>query len=497
MTVAALNANTAAVTLNTAALVRLRSAVVTAQQAAAPAPGVNAPPSSNAPKREPGVIAGLGDAFAASRASILDLVAAADPSAFATFGASIQGVALELGRVFVPAVLTASQGLQDAQAWLNSFDSGTRGTVATVATWTLGITGAAAGVRAFGGALAYAYAPLLRIGTLLLTTPWGIAITSVAALTAGVTYLAGAWGKTGDAARNAASSMVDASGINPPRQEVRRLDPVDLTALPEQERKKLSGAPVERQADVLATYKRSIETELQDAKRAQLDAAVRANSTPEGRNAAIIADAMTELQTAAERINARLVEKLPNYADLGPANFAAVSEARSEASAAATEARNKAFQRARDRGLPAELAAEIGLTTTSGAVARDREGGRYTPRPMNFTAPSSNAALDAAAKVSALEGRLKGVDKLLTQVGTPQNRLVEDFASPIRSRYSDPLSFRDAVQTQALNVGEKSAQNALDAMNNMAQRMGDGNAILTEIRDGVAELSKLPWLFGR
>lgn len=81
-------------------------------------------------------------AFIGTGAAITGFAAAASPDAMATFTGSIHLFAGEVGMAFIPAMNKISGALQSAAGWFRGLSESTKGTIATVAFWTLGVSGA-------------------------------------------------------------------------------------------------------------------------------------------------------------------------------------------------------------------------------------------------------------------------------------------------------------------------------------------------------------------
>lgn len=91
--------------------------------------------------------------FATSTGAILGLSAAASPDAINTFKGSLQLLAGEAGKSFIPFMAEASKKIQDLQQELKDTDESTKNTAATWVLWTAGITAGLAGLGVAGAVL--------------------------------------------------------------------------------------------------------------------------------------------------------------------------------------------------------------------------------------------------------------------------------------------------------------------------------------------------------
>jgi hypothetical protein len=151
-----------------------------------------------------------GTAAGAGAAGILGLVSAISPSAISTLSDSFGLLAGEIGKSFVPAIMDAAKGLQDAWKYVAGLDDGLKSGLARVVTFSVvGLGGLAIATRVLALRFAVVTASArLFLGTLNFISAHPI-LTTVSLLTAGLVTATGQWENLGSAAGKALGIMAD------------------------------------------------------------------------------------------------------------------------------------------------------------------------------------------------------------------------------------------------------------------------------------------------
>jgi hypothetical protein len=94
---------------------------------------------------------------------------------------------------------------------------------------------------------------------------------------------------------------------------------------------------------------------------------------------------------------------------------------------------------------------------------------------------------------------LFGIDAVQTG---DKSQYLQNIKSPINARFTDAMGFAESVQTQALNVGDKDAENAQNRLNSTMERLeGTTGGLLREVNANLKALqsavANLRWWEGR
>jgi uncharacterized protein (DUF4415 family) len=445
---------------------------------------------------------GIQSAFGGATSSIFGFVSAIDPSAVATFNGSMQMAAGEVGKVFVPYILQASFALQDLSKWFGGLDESTkvwigRAGMAAAVLGTLSVgaralgpafTLAAGGVRVFSTAMSFLFA-----------SPVGLAITATAALAAGIVTLTGSWERLGKAVSGTAGALGAgaqgmAAALSLPGMAGQR-PLVQIGDLPQEfqketEKLRMSG-DIAGVRQVTDTHVERISREIAAAQASQTAETLRMQAArPQVK---ILVDA------AVKEANKSYDFYLRDYEDeTGKKGAKLLPRESVQAvlfSRETNEIRERLAKQVQEQfkfSAPPEILAGIRATASGPFVDR------VTPPANMMVGPGSTPAMTATINRLTVEQ-----DRLLTfarQIGATSgaqgSQHLQDVKFPVQARYTDPLSFRDSVQLQALNVGDLEAQNRAREAEQLLQRLGEGNELLKEVRDGINEMLKIPFLFG-
>ena len=151
-------------------------------------------------------------AFSQAKDSLMSLASVADPFvAWPTYRASVEGLSITVGQMFTPALMEVSGYIQQATAFLDGLDAGTK---ANIGRWgTFAVAGlAAAAVLAKLGSLFITVANQARAASaMMMATPVG----AIVGITATVAGLALAWNSVKQNAQGAAGAMGGMTFSNP------------------------------------------------------------------------------------------------------------------------------------------------------------------------------------------------------------------------------------------------------------------------------------------
>lgn len=143
-------------------------------------------------------IAPLAAAGAAGAAGMMGLVGAISPGAVSTFTGSLQMLAGEIGKNFVPFIYQAADRLQDLTAWLSKLDPAFKTGLARILAFsTLGLGGLAVGIRVVTGVFGVATGAVRLFGGVLSFLAAHPVVLTIGAITAGVITLTGQWENLG------------------------------------------------------------------------------------------------------------------------------------------------------------------------------------------------------------------------------------------------------------------------------------------------------------
>jgi hypothetical protein len=229
--------------------------------------------------------------FVAASAGIAALTATADPVAFDTFRASVEGLAISIGGSLGPGVIEVSGYLQRMADYVDRLDPGFKSGAASVALWTTGALGAAyavtkliAGARILG--------TVLSVGLL---NPVGASVMGLAAIGGTVAYLTNGFGLLASRAKEAGEEMgrtgrVGMGGVRPGGEPERRREairPDDLSHLPQGLRDRvMMDVGAGRHAEAMAALQQHEEEQRREAAQVRLRTAALAALPPEQRERA-------------------------------------------------------------------------------------------------------------------------------------------------------------------------------------------------------------------
>jgi hypothetical protein len=144
-----------------------------------------------------------GGAFFGMSAGILALTRSANPVAFDTFRASVEGLAISVGGSLGPGVIQVSGYIQQMAGYVDRLDPAFKSTAASVALWTTGLLGASYVVTRLVGTLRL-------LGPALAFTRAHPVLLGLTAIGGAVAYLTDGFGLLRDRARAAGDAMGEA-----------------------------------------------------------------------------------------------------------------------------------------------------------------------------------------------------------------------------------------------------------------------------------------------
>lgn len=426
----------------------------------------------------------FGNSAAAAAASgmtgIAALVSAIDPSAISTLGDSIGMLAGRIGESFTPFVLQASEALQGMSRWVNGLDASTKSSLASVVSYgVVGLGGLAIAVKVLLPLFGALTTAIRGVGVALMfmtTSPLGFAVASVAAITTGVLALTGVLGKAKDAVVGMGGALggvaTDAfSGKFKPvtEDDVRGIEDKAVG-------KKVidSAIPAAERARILDEFVETQKKSLLDLKQTQIAGIGPGQAERERDARQAFMDQHREEQTRLEKERLARGEKSP-YGNTV-----------------------ESFDRyvAQQREAMKNAAAEKGIQINADDIAA------FTGK-QNFKLPLRSAVGDivAASKIDALGTT---IEKLIGPGGVKErlgleadSEFKQNIRFPVNARYTDASAFRDAAQLAALNTGDAEAERLEQKAEALVKRLDEGNVLLKDIKDGIAEMTKLPFRFGR
>lgn len=134
------------------------------------------------------------------------------------------------------------------------------------------------------------------------------------------------------------------------------------------------------------------------------------------------------------------------------------------------------------------------------------EGVTIPPRAMQSLEPSSRDQLlpfkppaEPESRVDEIRKRIAMLDAQKSVLKTIPNpatgettqdgeKYLRNFVSPINARFTDAVSFEEAIQTQAFNVGDLEAQTQLQILEQQLKEQEDANGLLKDLNKNIEAL---------
>lgn len=442
----------------------------------------------------------LASTFGIATGSIFALSAAADPSLFSTFKASITMAAGAVGEIFSPYIEAAAYGLQKLAGWVQDLDPSIKtwaGRIAVAATAVagLGVAANATGLsfRTMGAAAAMA-GRTITLG--FVSNP---ILGGIIGVTAAVGTLAAAWWGVSKAAEGAAAVMgrVDGRGIDAGAGALRDQTAQELLAtLPARQRADVLAAPPDKVGDRLKAITEEAVAELDRLKKK------------------LPADIQFEEKQAKDRYNLLA----PEHEQLRKFYEGKLTEYRFSPGATGKETaippgtpQFEAVIRERDktiRNLERE-AKELKIELTPGDLAPfdlQREqpgvlgGGRGVQQFKKMEAPQARGINDAA--IRGLEDRLAALRRLPDLLGAataagavpPAGGMYQNLNLPVKQRYTTFEAYSESLQLAGLEGNQADVKNAIDQMKRTMERLGE--RILEHVPNINASMEVLRNVFG-
>lgn len=469
----------------------------------------------------------LASAFDQGRAGILSLVSAADPSAFSTFNASLTAVSIQVGQVFVPYVMYASQQLQALASWFGNLDDSTKLWIGRVGMAVVAVGGAVVAFRTLAAVIGTVRLAMQAMGlAAAIATPVGGAIALVSVLGG----LAAAWygvnqaaKLAGDAQANAAKVDVNSEGTLTPaqleklpqqvqndyrsatsaqqRREVlnrhnatqadKGITNSDIKRLPVDVQMKLAkpGISVTETQKVLQEYEKNLTDELTQLQGGQIGDLAKLRKAQERFNETL-KDEVSGLEKfyddAVKGFEKRTGKKIEKAN--GPDAFI-LSDEFDEYN------KNRAATMKRLIGAGGNLnLPDVNPLTLQKAFPTNRLG-----KPEPFQPLKLSGVLPGLVDViSNLEEKISFTKNLSTKAGTKpgmDSTFAENIKWPTQSRYSGFAEFGESVQLAALNQGDQDSKNLADVMKNLEKRIGDAQGALEKFLNGAGRNTgaAMPW----
>lgn len=464
----------AALALNTAALNRLTAAI---RKAGGESDDSGGKKGGKDDKEEEGKLSKLGNAmelaFGRGRSAILSLVASADLTTFPTFQNSIQGLSIEVGKVFVPYVETASRSIQGLTTWFKSLDASTKAMIGYFGVGAVATGGLVTSWRTLSALSPGLAGNITKVAVALRAfalNPVGLAITATAALAGGVLYLTGALDKLGITGGKAANAMqdigrgrLDLQGVG--ERKERPKSNLDLIgSLPVEDRQALyaPGMTPEKSRGTLADLQAKNEQRLAELRQKQIPAEVVFQRNADVQNSVVASVFKTHYLPVFEE-QVRIWKELPVEKRVNNLGDPIVPEP-AKLQAATRKTIEAAIEEAAKQGVG--LKAEDVQWQLPFERFKDRTGNPYVfPRipSIQQVRPVNPKAEDNTAEIRKLELRADTYKELSRRTFGQEAAKSDDFLRtvklPINSRFSDTMSFTESVQTQAFNVGKQEAEN--------------------------------------
>lgn len=457
-------------------------------------------------------------AFSQGRLAIQGMVDAADGgSAMDTFRGSVTMLSGSIGEAFIPYVTAASA---QVQAWARSFQSLDGDTKATVARVTLAIGaigGISVAVRTLTPLVTGAALALRTLSAAAMSHPVG----ALVSLTAAVAGLAYAWSTVSKSSTDAGRAQRDAAavqpGAGPQAAPVREYTPAEVAQLPAPYRAQMDKhaadearvpqLPADKQQaerDRIAAARRGTVTQMErdtpawvgtipEPYRSRLQKPdITADQTRE-----VVSEFLKALEAETDKLRGGLVPGAAKEAELAPKRQAFLEAelpaVRAEYDKRLAEYRKRVGPDApgmqptdpEHRGLAAVInAAREAAIKKAGAAgieispeeSRSLRLGGTMQKPVEVApVKPRNVAQPAGGEIAKLEAQMSVMRGFAERIGAKPGDpggFLQNFKSPVASRWTDPASFQESAQLAVLNQGSLDAQNLADQMRRLYEAMG-------------------------
>jgi len=437
---------------------------------------------------------------AAGAGGILGMVSAISPSAISTLSDSFAILSGEIGKSFVPAIYSVAHGLQDATRYVAGLDDGLKAGAARIAIFSVGgLATLSIGSRVLSGTLGVLTTTVKGFGaamTFAFTTPLGLAITGVAALTAGVVTATGQWNNLASAAGRAlgyigekAADGVRAIGELGQQQRVGDL----VNQLPEAARRQILAPNLkpEQTNKTIAHLIAQNEEALEKAREGLLPEQAPQFAAAREREA-IVTQAIREVILP----DRRMMEGV--WQTAGPEQRAVIDR---------EQGVRDIFQHFRGIARAEDIAKQRGVNITRSEITQGMPQGGPLNEPYPATSrrilprDGSGPASAAVQELIRTGDVLRSLSAAVVGAGGDPSRYLHNVKSPISARYTDAMSFRDSVQLAALNTGDLEADKVQRQLEEMDKHEGVRTQqlldALAEANATLRELADLPWVRAR
>lgn len=414
-----------------------------------------------------GVGQSAGNLWMMGTAGITGLVAAADPfSTFPTLQESVKGLAIELGQGFLPIVDSVSQKIQGLTHWFAGLDESTKKNIATYATYAVAGAGVVYALYKIAGASYAAVGAVNALNLAWRASPWGFVISSAITATAAIGGLAAAYYTLGSNARGAGDGMASAAD----KAELKRREDEKRSvyeSLPSDFKAKYREAKDEEgRRGVLREYQKKTKEDLEKAKASQLDDV----SLEQEIDRAI---AGRDLKSKAAG-----VDLIPGRGGPFVRPRPAQTTPEKEAASILKDFEARKLVRPENRE---EIRKILEEKAKLGLQGKDFRG--FDTRRREFTQEKTRE------KIAQLEAQYQSATRLMERTGTQDGGLMRAYRNMPAPQITDPMSYADRIQIQALKGDDLTAKNmarqleALDKNTGLLKDVKDELRILnTEVR---------------
>jgi hypothetical protein len=421
-------------------------------------------------------------AFNQATNAIMSLVGAADSSAMSTFTGSLKILSGTIGEMFTPYVMEASGWMQ---TWADYMDTqvspATKKMISTITIGSVAVLGIGAVVArviplfASFGTVAAGVGRVLTFG--LVSNPIIAGLVGVGAAIAGVTY---AWRNLGSTASKAIGDM-KVEGINVPGaggqirpkgiqdEELKKLFPADVL-------EKLKGAKLtpEDQADLIKGVQQDLQKKMEEVQNEQFQN-IKLEENIVGKRKELVQNARAALKAELDKINQREREILSRM----PSDTGAQIEERAKMISGFNKEADETAKRIRESLRVDALKAGAPIPDEMMRRTTWTEGPRGKVPLADYTnefKPNKEVNAPLQIFVDEMKAKLEKISKVAEDAGLGKfmgKDRIEDIKLPVKSRYTDAMSFRESVQTQALNIPETETVAALKELERVITRLGE------------------------
>lgn len=369
-------------------------------------------------------------------------------SSLPTFKASLEGLSIEIGSQFLPALDKMSEYLQRAEQGFSRLEPGTKQTVGRIGMLAIGAGTAATAFTALHPVLTRSAAALTALGGVVVAHP-------LLALAGVVTAAASAYLLLDRNAKSAADSMRDAAGAGAPgggRGADNQITAADVNGLPAEVRKKIgdAGGDKSKVQDILKDYRDQAAKELEDLKKSSVPDVAKLDAAQKRFNE-LAGAAMPGMERAYE---AHGVDAW--YRKIGRGGSQEFNERFDAAAGVSSSAATLMEARMKKEGF------DISATHIRDRLA-DMLLKRMYPDQYGGLAPESAIGRDADvrrnARLRGAEDRARAADELYRKSGGDDFQMRRDFRGPAPAIFSDPLEAMNRIQLAGLQAGDKTAEN--------------------------------------